>query len=321
MELFLGKLGEEERREKENYDLVIIGGGPAGLAAGIYAKRAGLNAIVIEKNLAGGLAAEAPLVENYPGFKSIEGKELARNLKEHALEYIEIREFEEVNSIKFINGRFQIITNKGDYECTGIILATGTGHKHLNVPGEKELAGKGVSYCVTCDGYLYKGKKVAVVGGGNSGAIAALYLKSIGAEPIVIEYMDRWMCEDAYRKRIQAEGIPYLTNRETLEIFGTDKVEGIRVRERKKGAEEFIEVQGVFIYVGLLPHSELAKELGVKLDEKKYVVTDRFQRTNVERFYAAGDVTGGVAQIIVAASQGAIAALSAYEDIKLKGHD
>jgi len=319
MELFLGSVEEKKHEGVEKYDVIIVGAGPAGLTAGIYAKRSGLTVVILDKKPAGGLASEAPLVENYPGFKSIPGGELAKLLEEHAREYVEVREMEGVRDLKIEDGAFRVTTEKGEYEGKGVILATGTTHRVLGIKGEKEFYGRGLSYCVTCDGYLFKGGKVAVIGGGNSGAAAALFLKSIGAEPLVIEFMDRYMCEDAYVKKLEEEGIPYLMYRETTEIFGDEKVKGIRVKKRDGSGEETYEVDGVFIYVGLVPQSELARNIGVELTEKGYVKTDGFQRTNVERFFAAGDITGGVAQIVVAAAQGAIAALSAYEDIKLKG--
>jgi thioredoxin reductase (NADPH) len=307
----------DDKGKVDIYDVAIIGSGPAGLSAGIYTGRAGLTAVIFDKDIAGGLVKENPLVENYLGFKSIKGEELARNLVEHAKEYADLREMEKVESIS--KGKdFLIVTEKGEYRAKSIIIATGTTHRPLGVPGEKELIGKGVSYCVTCDGYLFKGKRVAVIGGGNSGAIAAITLRDITEEVTVIEFMPDWMCEKAYEEKIKSLSIPYIKNAETLEIIGEKRVEGIKFRDRGTGREEILYVDGVFIYVGLIPQNELAKELGVELTEKGYIKTDSQQRTSLERVYAAGDITGGKAQIIVAAGQGAIAALSAYEDLRLK---
>ncbi len=304
-------------RESKDVDLAIIGGGPAGLSAGIYATRAGLEAIIIDKGNAGGLAEEAPFVENYLGFKGIKGEDLVKEFKEHAMDYLEISERNEVRDITRDGEVFHIKAEKGEYNARSIIFATGTTHKTLGVPGEREFFGKGVSYCVTCDGYFFRGKKVAVIGGGNSGAIAAIYLKDIGVEPVVLEYMPHYMCEKAYQNIIDERGIPYLTNVQVTSIEGSDKVERVVYKDRATGEEHSVEVDGVFIYVGLIPISDLAKKLGVETDSRGYIKVDLNMRTNVPRIYAAGDVTGHAGQIIIAAGQGALAALSAYEDLML----
>ena len=305
-------------RESKEVDVAIIGGGPAGLSAGIYATRAGLNAIIIDKGNAGGLAEEAPYVENYLGYKGIKGAELVREFKEHAMDYLEISERNEVREIIKEDGTYLIKAEKGDYRARAIIFATGTTHKNLGIPGEKEFFGKGVSYCVTCDGYFFRGKKVALIGGGNSGAIAAIYLKDIGVEPIVLEYMPRFMCEKAYENIIKERGIPYHTNVQVTSIEGSETVEKVVYKDRATGEVKEFAVDGVFIYVGLIPISGLAKSLGVETDEKGYIKVDLKMRTNVPYIYAAGDVTGYAGQIIIAAGQGAMAALSAYEDLMLK---
>ncbi len=304
--------------ETKEVDVAIIGAGPAGLSAGIYAKRAGLNAVVIDKGNAGGLAEEAPFVENYLGYKGIKGEELAKIFKAHASEYIEISERNEVREITKEDEVFIISTERGKYKAKAIIFATGTTHKTLGIPGEREFFGKGVSYCVTCDGYFFRGKKVAVIGGGNSGAIAAIYLKDIGVEPIIFEFMPKYMCEAAYKEIISQRGIPYLTNVQVLRIEGDTKVREIVYRDRSTGEEKRESVDGVFIYVGLVPMSQLAKKLGVETDSRGYIKVDLTMRTNIKRIYAAGDVTGTAGQIIIAAGQGAKAALSAYEDIMLQ---
>ncbi len=305
-------------RESKDVDLAIIGGGPAGLSAGIYATRAGLEAIIIDKGNAGGLAEEAPFVENYLGFKGIKGEDLVKEFKEHAMDYLEISERNEVRDITRDGEVFHIKAEKGEYNARSIIFATGTTHKTLGVPGEREFFGKGVSYCVTCDGYFFRGKKVAVIGGGNSGAIAAIYLKDIGVEPVVLEYMPHYMCEKAYQNIIDERGIPYLTNVQVTSIEGSDKVERVVYKDRATGEEHGVDVDGVFIYVGLIPISDLAKKLGVETDSRGYIKVDLNMRTNVPHIYAAGDVTGHAGQIIIAAGQGALAALSAYEDLMLR---
>ncbi len=319
MELVFGMPTEEQSSGKKDFDIVIVGGGPAGLSAAIYASRSGLDVLVLEKDVAGGLVGEDPLVENYLGFKSIKGEDLAAKFKEHALEYAEIHEGEGVEEVKKDGDKFVITTYKGEYTADALIIATGTTHKHLNVPGEKEYDGRGVSYCVTCDGFLFKGKPVAVIGGGNSGAIAAITLNDIASKVTVIEFMPKWMCESAYQKKIKELGIEYWTNSEVTEIFGDGKkVKGLKVKDRATGEIKELQVDGVFIYVGLIPQNEVAKQLGVELTDRGYIKVDSTQRTSVPKVYAAGDITGSQAQIIVAAGQGAVAALSAYEDLRLK---
>jgi len=305
-------------RESREVDLLIIGAGPAGLSAGIYAVRSGLNTFIIDKGNAGGLAEDAPFVENYLGFEGMTGEELAKRFKEHAMKYVEISERNEVKEIRKEGDIFFVNAEKGDYKAKAIIFATGTTHKKLNIIGEDKFYGKGVSYCVTCDGYFFRGKKVAVIGGGNSGAIAAIYLKDLGAEPIIYEYMPKYMCESAYRKIIEEKGIPYNKNVQVMEITGKESVEGIVYKDRDTGEVHQDEVSGVFIYVGLIPLSDLAKNIGVETDERGYIKVDMSMRTNVSRIYAAGDITGKAGQIIIAAGQGAVAALSAYEDLMLK---
>lgn len=305
-------------RESREVDVLIIGAGPAGLSAGIYAVRSGLSTFIVDKGNAGGLAEDAPFVENYLGFEGLKGEELAKRFKEHAMKYVEISERNEVKEIKKENNRFIVNAEKGDYTAKVIIFATGTTHKELGVKGEREFYGKGVSYCVTCDGYFFRGKRVAVIGGGNSGAVAAIYLKDLGAKPIIYEYMPQYMCETAYQKIIEKKGIPYNKNVQVMEIAGNESVNGIVYRDRDSGEVHRDNVAGVFIYVGLVPLSDLAKKIGVETDEWGYIKVDMNMRTNVPRVYAAGDITGKAGQIIIAAGQGAVAALSAYEDLMLR---
>ncbi len=305
---------------KDEYEVVIVGAGPAGLSAGIYAVRAGLEAVVIEKNVSGGLVTEDPLIENYLGFESIQGEKLAKAFSEHANKYVKIFTGIEVLDIEKNNEKFSISLSNGQkIKSKAIIFATGTTHKKLNVKGEEEYLGKGVSYCVTCDAYFFKNKKVAVIGGGNSGAIAAVYLKSVGVDPVIIEFMPRYMCENAYQRQLKELNISYIMNAEVLEIFGDgSKVKGIRYRDRVSNTEKAIDLDGVFIYVGLNPQSSAAKRIGINLDSKGYIITDKKGRTNIKYIYAAGDITGDSGQIIISAGQGALAALSAYEDLRLK---
>jgi len=314
----LGKA--EEKKLKEEYELVIIGGGPAGLSAGIYAIRAGLDAVIVEKNIAGGLVSEDPLIENYLGFESIEGEKLSKNFRDHALKYVEIISNLELNDLRMASEKFLLTFSNGQtIKAKAVIMATGTTHKKLGIKGEDEYLGKGVSYCVTCDAYFFRNKKVAVIGGGNSGAIAALYLKSVNVTPTIVEYMPKYMCEKAYQDQIRKNDIKYIMNAQVLEIFGDgEKVKGLKYKDRSTGKEQTLDIDGVFIYVGLIPQSQSVKSIGLNMDARGYILTDKKCRTNIKNFYAAGDITGDSGQIIISAGQGAVAALSAYEDLRLK---
>lgn len=316
MELILGQ--EKEEIEKRDFDLIIIGAGAAGLSAAVYATRAGLSNIVLDGTTAGGLTLEAPLVENYLGFTEIVGTDLAKEFLEHARNYTKILDNNRVISIVKENG-YTLETEKGDFHARALLFATGTKHKHLGIPGEQEYYGKGVSYCSTCDGWLFKNKKVLVIGGGNSGAIAAISMKNIVTQVKIFEFMPKYMCEDAYVKQIKSMGIEYRQNVQVTEIGGEGKlVKKVKFKDRDTGQEFEENFDGVFIYVGLAPQSELAKQIGVETTDRGFIKIDRSCRTNVERVYAAGDVAGSFAQIVVAASDGAIAADSCYRDLYLK---
>ncbi len=299
----------------EDYDTVIIGAGPAGLSAAIYAARAGLKAVVIDGKTAGGLVGESPVIENYPGFTGIDGMKLAEKFKNHALEYVSIKEIEPVTDIKRDGERFEVVTERESFSATTIILATGSEHKHLGIPGEEQFSGRGVSYCSTCDGFFFKGKKVLVVGGGNTAVGDAIYLKGIGCDATLIHRRDSLRAEKALQEKLFSMDIPVLWSSELKEIYGEGKVKGAKVLNKKTGTVSEVEAQAVFISIGEDPNNELAKKLGVKLAEDGYVLVDRFMRTNVKGVYAAGDLIGGVKQIVTAAAEGATAALSAYEDI------
>jgi len=296
------------------YDLIIVGGGPAGLSAGTYGVRSGLSTLILEKAVAGGLVGEAPLIENYPGIDSIKGMELVKKLKEHAAKYVDIKESEAVKEIK-IGPDILVRTEKGKYLTRAVIIATGTTHRKLGVKGEGEFFGKGVSYCAICDGFFFKGKKVAVVGGGNTAAMDAIYLDNLGCDVTLIHRRDKLRAEEYLQKKLSGK-VKLCLDSEVKAIVGDGSVKQIRIKDKKRAAERELEVDAVFISAGWIPNNELAKKIGVQLDKEGYMRTDKTQRTNIPRVYAAGDVTGGVKQIVVACSEGAIAALSAFEDIK-----
>ena len=297
------------------YDFTVVGGGPAGLSAAIYAVRSGLNTLLLEKGLCGGLLNEIPQIENYPAFKSISGMELASKLKEHASEYAEIRELEEVLSLKRKGENFIVKTDKGEYEARAVALCTGSRKRKLGVEGEEAFLGKGVSYCATCDGFFFKNKRVLVIGGGNSAVTEALFLKNIGCNVTLVHRRDTLRAEKHLQMRLFKEKIPVRWNTEVRRIAGRERVERIVIYDKKRQREEEIECDAVFIAIGEEPNSELASQLGVALDHEKYIITDKHQRTNIQRVYAAGDVAGGLRQVVVACAEGAVAAISAYNDL------
>jgi thioredoxin reductase (NADPH) len=295
-------------------ELAIIGAGPAGYSAAIYAIRAGLKTIVFEKGIGGGLAAISPNIENYCGFESISGMDLTEKMKKHASKYTDIHFNEEVKKISKKNDIFSIKTSKKTYEVKAIMLCTGTEYRKLNVSGEAELSGKGVSYCATCDGFFFKGRKVAVVGGGNTALIEAIYLKQIGCDEVyLIHRRDQLRAEKTYRDEAIDKGVKILYSTHVASIKGSEKVEHLEIHDIKENKNKKLPVDGVFISIGEIPQNEIAKNLGVKLDDKGFIIVDKDGRTNVKGVYAAGDITGGLRQVITACSEGAKAALSSTE--------
>lgn len=305
---------ESARKEPNAVDLVIIGAGPAGLTAGIYAARSGLKTVIIEKKIAGGQAAITPVVENWPGFSSIGGKQLMDMISKQARDYVPVIESEQVLEIK-IGKYLETITAKNWYVSKAIIIATGAEHRKLMVPGEQRLYDRGVSYCPTCDGFFFKGKTVVVVGGGNTAMTDALYLKSLGASITVFNRGEMFKGEQTLKDSISKEKIPVIWNISVVEILGESTVTGVKVKDLKSNSEQVIQTEGVFVAIGEIPNNQLAVDIGLKVDEHGFVVADRFGRTNIPRVYAAGDITGGVRQITTAVGSGATAATSVFEDI------
>lgn len=302
--------------ETINVDIVIVGGGPAGLTSGIYAGRSGLKTVILERTTVGGQVLVTPVVENYPGFSKIAGKTLVDIMYQQALRYAHIFEGEGVIDVKKSDDMFELKTNRRTFNAKGIIIATGAEHKKLDVPGQKSLYGRGVSYCATCDGYFFKdGKKVIVVGGGNTAVTDALYLHSIGAKVSLVHRRDRLRAEAFLQKSLSDNKIPVYWNTVVKEIIGKDHVGGVRLQNLKDNSVKILEVDGVFIAVGYEPNNEIAKMLGLVMDKEGYIKVDAKQRTSMRMVYAAGDVTGGVKQIVTAVGQGAIAAIAAFEDL------
>jgi len=295
-------------------DVVIVGGGPAGLTAGIYTVRSGLKTAVIEREALGGQVALTPVVENYPGFAQVGGKTLVDILVNHALQYVQIFQGEEVLEIKQ-GETIEVNTTRRTFKTRTLLLATGATHRHLGVPGEQQFSGRGVSYCATCDGPLFKGRKVIMVGGGNSAVTEALYLKHMGVDVTLVHRRDKLRAQDVLSNQLPQNGIPVMWNTEVKAIDGKERVKRVTLFDNQSGETSEIEVDGVFIAIGYKPAVDLAKKAGVELNEDGYIQHDTLHRTNIPGIYSAGDVEGGYKQIVTATGQGAAAAMTIFEDI------
>jgi len=293
------------------YDIVIIGGGPSGLTAAIYAARYKLRILVLAKQT-GGTIAEASYVCNFPGFKSISGFEFMQKVEEQAktlgTELIE----EEVSEIKKKGKNFLI---NGIYESRYLILAVGTERRKLNVPGEKEFAGKGISYCFTCDAPFFKDKKVGVVGGSDAAAMAALLLREYAKKVYIIYRKEKIRAEPILVEQILHDAkIDVITNTIITQIKGDNVMRSVVFND---GSE--FKLDGLFVEIGSNPHNKLAEKLSLALDEEGYIVVDKFQKTSIDKIYAAGDISTNsnkFRQVITACAEGAVAAESIYTQIK-----
>ncbi|NYT18103.1 MAG: thioredoxin-disulfide reductase [Methanobacteriales archaeon] len=300
----------------EEYDIIIVGGGPAGLTAAIYAGRQGEKALILEMMTGAGSGYMVPAMENYPGFVKTSGKDLLDIMKKQAEEHVPIRNMEEVKRIIPIDDdKIEVTTSKGQYITRSVIIATGSRHRRLKVPGEIEFIGRGVCYCATCDGPLYHGKEVLMIGGGNAAAQEALYLESIGCKVTIVHRRDELRAERYLQEKLKEKHIPIIWDSVVEEIMGDLVVDKVVLYNRKENTKTEFGTSGVFVAIGEEPLNEAAKNAGVKVDKEGYIIVDKFQRTNIPRIYAAGDITGGVKQWVVACSEGAVAALSAHEDL------
>ena len=306
--------------EIQEKDLVIIGGGPAGLTAAIYATRAGLDCVVIEKSNLGGQVAITPVVENYPGFMRVGGKSLVDLISQQAAQYAELHVGEAVTEVARDkhDGRIYLKTNRGIYISRALLIATGVGSRALAAQGARQFYGKGVSYCATCDGYFFKdGKSVIVVGGGNTAVTDALYLHNLGAKVTLVHRRDTLRAEARLQESLKLAGIPVLWNSEVREITGDKIVRSVKIEDTGAKTSREMAVDGVFVGIGYIPNHEVAERLGLELDEQGYVKTDlTTMRTSMPNVYAAGDITGAPKQIVVAVAQGSTAAMTAFEELQ-----
>ena len=295
------------------YDIIIIGSGPAGLSAAIYAQRACLDTIVIEKNgISGGQVLNTWEVDNYPGFPGVTGFELSRQFREHANKLGARVVQDEVVQVELSGNVKKVVCEEETYEARCVILASGAHHRTLEVPGEEELRGAGVSYCATCDGAFFRGRTVAVVGGGDAALEDAIFLARMCEKVYIVHRRDKLRGAKRLQERLQAlENIEFVWNSETAAIEGNGQVEALRLGQTKTGEERRLDVDGVFIAVGIAPESELyAGQL--ELDEQGYIRADESGQTSVPGVFAAGDVrTKALRQILTAASDGANCVASA----------
>jgi thioredoxin reductase (NADPH) len=302
------------------HDIIIVGGGPAALSAAVYTSREDIETLILEKGVVGGLAAITDSIENYPGFpEGISGMELANNLKAQAERFGAKIELAEVTGLKVNSDKtLSLNSTNGEYQARTVLISTGNHYKHAGVPGEEDLLNRGIHYCATCDGPLYKGKRLAVIGGGNSAAQESLFLAKLASQVDVLIRGEAWKASDVLIKRIQdCPNIKVHFNTQSIKIIEqSGLVGGIEVEHKASGQREVLKVDGVFIFVGLEPNTWWLKDSPVKLDERGFVLSDNQLKTNVPGVYVAGDVrSGATEQIASAVGEGATAALKVREYI------
>jgi thioredoxin reductase (NADPH) len=301
-----------EGGEKKIYKVIIVGGGPAGLTAGLYTSRSRLNTLLIEIGLLGGQMTITELIENYPGFpQGINGDELSRLMEEQAKRFELEVVSQDVVEVKLEGDKKVVKTEEGSYLCEALIICTGTEYRKLGVPGEKEFAGKGVSYCATCDGAFFKDSQIVVVGGGDSALTEALYLTKFVKELTIVHRRDALRGTKIYQERVFANPkIKLLWNSVIQEIKGDSVVRSVIVKNVKTGEVNEHPIEGAFLFVGLLPRTQFLKGL-VNVDEAGYIVTDENCETSVKGIFAAGDCRKKLLrQVATAVGDGATAAFA-----------
>ena len=298
------------------YDIGIIGGGTAGMTAAVYGQRAGKKTLIIEGGAFGGQITSSPNVENYPGIASVSGSEFSMNLLDQAMKLGADTVTEQVTGIRDEGGQKVIVTAGKEYSCKSIILATGVTHRHLGAPGEERLTGAGVSYCATCDGMFFRGRDVAVVGGGSTALQDAEFLSNYCKKVFLIHRRDGFRGEDSIVKRLrEKENVEFILSATVKEIVGEDMVEKLILNHKKTGEESELPVSGVFVAVGQIPKNEIFADT-VKLDADGFILASEDCITSHPGIFAAGDCrTKEVRQLTTAAADGAVAALAACKFI------
>lgn len=297
------------------YDMVIIGGGPGGYTAALYAVRAGLDTVLLEKFSAGGQMALTDQIDNYPGFENgIDGFTLAEKMKQGAERFGAQTKYAEVKSVDLNASPKVIETSEGTFYGRTVVFSTGANPRELGLPEEKELVGRGVAYCASCDGMFYRGKTVVVVGGGNTAAEDALLLSRLAKKVILVHRRDSLRATKVYHEPLmQAENVEFRWNSVVTELLYNAKITGVKLKDVQTGEETVVECDGVFVSIGRKPATELVKDQ-LTLDQSGYVVADESTRTNIPGVYAVGDVrTKVLRQVVTAVADGAMAVYYAEE--------
>ncbi len=320
----LDSLDVLNKKEKKDYDVIIIGGGPAGLTAGIYSARSGLKTLLIEKIAVGGQIFLSDLIENYPGVETASGPDLIAIMENQAKKFGVDFVFEEVVDIKVKDKKFSVQTSsENEYSGFAVIIATGARYKELGVPGEAKFKGRGISNCATCDGAFYKNMDVAVVGGGDTAIQEAIYLTKFAKTVYVIHRRDKLRATKILQDNaFKNPKIKFIFDSVVEEILGNKNVEGVKIKNLKTNEIKTIQVSGVFVFIGLIPNTDFLKKI-IELDEQGYIKTDTEMKTSKSGIWACGDcVQKKLRQVVTAAGDGALAAFDAMhyiEEIKVLG--
>lgn len=294
------------------YDIIIIGAGPAGMTAGVYAKQARKNVLILEKDTYGGQILKADKVKNYPGFTEISGFEFATKLYNQLKELEPDIKFEEVIEIKNFDDYKEVLTKKNSYKTKSIIIASGAQNRKLGLTNEDKLIGKGISYCATCDGMFFRNKEIAITGGGNSAIDDALYLSNIAKKIYVIYRQKEFRIESINLSKLkEKDNVEFILSSNIIDIRGNDKLESIVLKNNDTNEESTLNIDGLFIAIGHIPVSSMCKNI-VDTDEKGYIISKEDCKTNIDGIFAAGDIRiKDVRQLTTACSDGTVASLNA----------
>lgn len=305
--------------KQTSYDVIVVGAGPAGMTAALYASRANLSVLMLDRGIYGGNLNNTAAIENYPGFKSIQGPELAQDMYQGATQFGAQYAYGTVEKVELDGDLKRLTTDMGDvFETKALIIATGTQQRHMGVPGEEEYGGRGVSYCAVCDGAFFKNKHVIVVGGGDSAVEEGMYLTQLADKVTVVVRRDQLRAQPLIQEQAkQNNKMEFVFNTSVTEVLGDEnKVTGVKVHNSQTGADEQLQADGVFIYVGSLPMTAPFKNLGI-LNEQGYVKTNDLMVADVPGIFAIGDVRETpLRQVATAVGDGAIAGQQVYQYLR-----